>query len=235
MRVLAVSDLHANWPALEAVLAAEPHDRLIVCGDLVAFGPHPSEVVEFVRLNAAVAVRGNHDHALGHGVDARSSPAMRFPAEESAALHLTMLDPGQVSYLRRLPLKAWLKEEGFSFYAAHASPRNRLYAYTLTPEAPDRHVERQVSQVRADFILLGHTHLPMVRGVGFRLVVNPGSTGQPRDGDPRASYAVIEDGTVKLKRVAYDVERTVRDLSRLPLDPSTVERLAFALRNGKLR
>ncbi len=235
MRVLVISDLHANLPALEAVLAAEPYDRLIVGGDLVAFGPHPAEVVDFVRTHATVAVRGNHDHALAYGADARSAPAMQPLADGTRALHLTMLTSDHVGYLHRLPLAGWLREEGYSFYAAHASPRNRLYAYTLTPDAPDLHVERQVRQIRADFILLGHTHLPMVRGVGFRLVVNPGSLGQPRDGDPRASYAIIEDGTVKLKRVAYDVERTVSDLSRLPLEPATVERLTAILRNGKLR
>lgn len=235
MRVLVISDLHANWRALEAVLAAEPYDRLIVCGDLVAHGPHPAEVVEFVQTHAAVAVRGNHDHALAYGVDARSLPAMRFVAEGTRALHLSMLSADHVRYLRRLPLTGWLKEEGFSFYAAHASPRNRLYAATLTPDASDRHVEGQARQVRADYVLLGHTHVPMVRGVGFRLVVNPGSLGQPCDGDPRASYAVIEDGTVKLRRATYDVERTVSDLSRLPLDAAVVERLAFILRTGTLK
>jgi hypothetical protein len=71
MRMLVISDLHANWPALEAVLAAEPHDHLLVVGDLVSYGPHAREVVEYIRQHATLAVRGNHDQALAHQVECR--------------------------------------------------------------------------------------------------------------------------------------------------------------------
>jgi len=234
MKVLVISDLHANWPALEAVLDAEPHDALLVCGDLVSYGPHPREVVEFVQTHATLAIRGNHDHALATGKDCRCSPASRPLALPTLACHATMLGEDQFRYLRRLPYTGSLRLEGYTYHAVHASPRDRLYRYTLTPDAPDRHLAGQVRQVRADFVLLGHTHLPMVRGVGFRLVVNPGGLGQPRDGDPRAPYAVIEDGRVQLRRVRYDVERTVKGLRRLPLDRDIIERLAAILRRGRV-
>lgn len=234
MRVLVISDLHANWPALEAVLNAEAHDALVVCGDLVAYGPHPCEVVEFVWTRATLAIRGNHDHALATGHDCRCSPASRPLALPTLACHAEMLSEDQRRYLRRLPYTGSLKLEGYTYHAVHASPRDRLYRYTLTPDAPERHLAAQVRQVRADFVLLGHTHLPMVRGVGFRLVVNPGGLGQPRDGDPQAPYAIIEDGRVQLKRVRYDIERTVRGLRELPLDRDVVARLAATLRHGRV-
>lgn len=234
MKVLVISDLHANRPALEAVLDAEPYDALVVCGDLVSYGPHPREVVEFVRAHATLAIRGNHDHALATGKDCRCSPASRPLALPTLACHATMLDEDHLRYLRRLPYTGSLRLDGYTYHTVHASPRDRLYRYTLTPDAPDRHLAGQVRQVRADFVLLGHTHLPMVRGVGFRLVVNPGGLGQPRDGDPRAPYAVIEDGRVQLRRVRYDVERTVKGLRRLPLDRDVIERLAAILRHGRV-
>ena len=81
MKILAISDLHANWPALEPVLAAESFDRLLVGGDLVSYGPHPREVVDFVRGHATIVVRGNHDEALAHSVDCRCAPSSKPLAE----------------------------------------------------------------------------------------------------------------------------------------------------------
>jgi len=233
MKILVISDLHANWTALEAVLSAESFDRLFVIGDLVSYGPHPREVVDFVRDRATLVVRGNHDNALALGVDCRCAPASKPLAEATRAVHRTQLSFDQTHWLGRLPLTAERREGRRIFYAVHASPRNHLFRYTLTPAASDDHLLRQVQSVRADYVLLGHTHFPMVRRAGRRMVVNPGSVGQPRDGDPRAAYAVIEDGAVTLKRAAYDVERTVGDLKQLPLAPAVVESLSAILRAGK--
>jgi putative phosphoesterase len=233
MRILAISDLHANWPALEAVLAAEPFDGLLVGGDLVSYGPHPREVVDLVRQRAWVAVRGNHDQALAHGVDCRCAPASKPLAEATRAVHRELLAPADVEFLGRLPATAAVEDGTCALFLVHASPRDHFYRYTLTPEAPAAHLQEEIQGVQARYILLGHTHLPMVRPVGAQVVINPGSVGQPRDGDPRASYAVIEDGVVSLRRAAYDVERTIRDLRALPVAAGVVERLAGILRTGR--
>jgi predicted phosphodiesterase len=233
MRIMVVSDLHANWPALEAVVTAEPFDRLFVIGDLVSYGPHPRQVVDFVRRRASLAVRGNHDNALALGVDCRCAAASKPLADATRAIHRTLLSPDQIEWLGRLPLMAYARESGRTYYAVHASPTDALFRYTLTPGAPGEHLLEQTAGIDADYILLGHTHLPMVRRAGRRIVVNPGSVGQPRDGDPRAAYAVIEDGVVILKRAWYDVDRTVRDLETLPLEAAVVERLRAILRSGK--
>jgi putative phosphoesterase len=232
MRMLVISDLHANWPALEAVLAAEPHDRLLVIGDLVSYGPHAAQVVECIRRRATITVRGNHDEALAHQVDCRCAPASKPLAEATRARHREQLDAGQIAFLGGLPASASLHVDGCTFLAVHASPRDPFYRYTLTPDAPDEHLAAETEDVDADYVLLGHTHLPMARRVGRRMIVNPGSVGQPRDGDPRASYAVLEDGEVQLKRAAYDVERTVRDLRTFSLPSDIAGRLAAMLRTG---
>jgi putative phosphoesterase len=233
MRILVISDLHANWPALEAVLGVQAFDYVVVVGDLVSYGPHPREVVEWVRNHATVAVRGNHDDALACGSDCRCAPTSKPLATATRAVHRELLPLEDIRFLGSLPRTASLQSAGHTLFAVHASPRDHLYRYTLTPQASDEHVRRQVSHVRADYVLLGHTHLPMVRSSGRRLVVNPGSVGQPRDGDPRTSFAVIEDGDVALKRVGYDVERTARDLRGLPVPPEIVDRLVSILRAGR--
>lgn len=233
MRILVISDLHANWPALEAVLAAEPFDRLVVGGDLISYGPHPREVVDLVRRRASVVVRGNHDDSLAHRVDCRCAPSTKPLAEATRALHRDLLSSEDVAFLADLPLMATFDAAGTRLFSAHATPTEPLHAYALTPAAPDDRIRAEIASVDADYILLGHTHLPMIRRVGSRVVVNPGSVGQPRDGDLRASYAVIDDGTVTLKRVPYDVERTIRALDTLPLDRAVTERLVAILRTGK--
>lgn len=233
MRILVISDLHANWPALEAVLGAEPFDHLVVVGDLVSYGPHPREVVAWVRDHAAATVRGNHDDALANGSDCRCAPASKPLAEATRAVHRRLLQPEDTQFLGSLPQTASLRAADQTFFAVHASPRDHLYRYTLTPQATEKHIRREVAGLRADYVPLGHTHLPMIRRLGRRTVVNPGSVGRPRDGDPRASYAVIEDGDVVLKRIAYDVERTIRDLRALPVPTQIADGLVFILRMGR--
>ncbi len=177
-------------------------------------------------------VRGNHDNALGLGVDCRCVPSSKPLADATRAVHRTLLSADQVRWLAHLPLTASAREDGRTFFAVHASPRNHLFSYTLIPSASDEHVRKQVGGVRADYVLLGHPHFQMLRRAERRTVLNPGSVGQPRDGDPRAAYAVIEDGAVSLRRAAYDVERTVGDLKRLPVEPAVVEQLSAILRVG---
>lgn len=108
MRILVISDLHANWPALEAVLAAQPFDRVIVVGDLVSYGPRPREVVEWVRRHATVAVRGNHDDALACGSDCRCAPSSKPLATATRAVHRQLLSLEDVQFLGSLPRTASL-------------------------------------------------------------------------------------------------------------------------------
>ncbi len=231
MKILVIADLHANLAALEAV-TQESFDCLICLGDLVGYGPAPNEVIRFVRDRAFVAIRGNHDNALALDVDCQCSPANKALAEATLAHHRTILEGENLDWVRTLPTSAEFKLDEYRFAAFHAKPHDHLYGYEITPDLPDDQLRGEIEGVKADFILLGHTHLPMVRGIGSRVVVNPGSVGQPRDGIPEASYAIIEDGIVELKRSPYDLHRTIEALRNLPLSPEIFERLAAILEQG---
>ena len=234
MRILVLSDLHANLAALEAA-TVEEFDRLICLGDLVGYGPSPNEVIRCIRGRAFVAIRGNHDNALALDVECRCSPANKALAEATLAYHRTLLSSEDRDWLRALPSSVEFKLDGYRFAVFHATPRDPLYGYEITPELPDDQLREEIEGVKADFILLGHTHLPMVRGIGSRVIVNPGSVGQPRDGNPECSYAIIEDGVVELRRATYDLPGTVNVLRKLPLSGELIDQLVSTLERGGLQ
>lgn len=231
MRILLLSDLHANLAALEAA-TAEGFDRLICLGDLVGYGPSPNEVIRFIRERAFVAIRGDHDNALALDVDCHCAPDQKALAEATLAYHRTLLSNEELDWLRALPGSVGFTLDGYRFAAFHATPRNPLFGYEITPELPDDQLREQIEGVKADFILLGHTHLPMVRGIGSRIVVNPGSVGQPADGNPECSYAIIEDGVVELRRAKYDLSGTMDALRKLPLGGELIDQLISILEQG---
>lgn len=229
MRLLVVSDLHGNWPALEAV-AREPHDAVVCLGDVVGYGPEPAACVRWLREERAISVQGNHDRALAKGVAPGCSADFLWLAEATSGIAARQLTPHEVHYLARLPEQRSETLDGISYLLLHATPDDPLYRY-LRPDS-DGWVEA-LSGVSSERVLVGHTHTPFDRTFGSVRVVNPGSLGQPKDGDPRASYAVIDSGRVRHGRAAYCVERTLKAYQGLGVDPSAVETLAELLRTGR--
>jgi predicted phosphodiesterase len=170
MRIAIVSDLHANLAALESI--REPYDLLFCLGDLVDYGPQPREAIHWVRERALRVVRGNHDHALAYKADCRCAPAMREASVSTRQWHATLLSPQDEEYLRGLPITEDIELAGAVFHLAHGSPMGDLYDYHITPEAPDEVLREATKGIEADFILLGHTHLPMVRTIGATTIIN---------------------------------------------------------------
>ena len=228
MRILVVSDIHANHAALREM--PENVDRVLCLGDLVDYGPEPRPCIDWVRDRQAITVRGNHDNAVALRVGCGCAPAMLEAAEETRGLMYDLLSPADLDYLGSRPLTADVTLGGVRFHLVHATPSDPLFTY-LRPGQETRWAE-EAAHVDADVLLVGHTHLPMVMRVGRKLVVNPGSVGQPRDGDPRAAYAIVEDGEPRLERAAYDVEATVNALGMRALTNRTVESLTRVLRSG---
>ena len=230
MRIAIVSDLHANLAALESI--QEPYDLLLCLGDLVDYGPQPREVIHWVRERALRVIRGNHDHALGYGVDCGCAPVMHEASVTTRRWHSHLLSPDDKEYLRGLPITERIEVAGATFHLAHASPTGDLYDYHIIPEAPDELLREATEGIEADFILIGHTHLPMARTIGATTIINPGSVGQPRHGNPCASYAIWDDGKVEFHHGFYDVSQTIALLRQSPLPRNVITQLSHVLRSG---
>jgi putative phosphoesterase len=229
MKLLIVSDIHGNWPALEAVLRAEPDfDTVAFCGDVVDYGPHPARCLRWVAEHVEHRVRGNHDNALGFGVDCRCMGSFREASIVTRAWHQTQVSTADRRFLQKLPTLDWFEWQGRHFRMAHATPQGDLFEYL-----PMEEWRARVEGLDADFVLLGHTHIQGARTFGRTTVVNPGSVGLARDGGGEACYAIFDGHAMTLKRIPYDVECTVADLRATPLPSRVIERLAAVLRGTR--
>jgi putative phosphoesterase len=230
MRILLLADIHANWPALQAI--QEPYDVCLCLGDLVDYGLEPAPCIDWVRKNAKVAIRGNHDHGVAQNVTVNGRTGFKYLSGVTRTLSRQRLGADDIRYLGELPISTQLTLDKTRFFLVHASPRDPLDEY-----APPNveFWQRRLEKVEADVICVGHTHLPYVLEVGDKVVINPGSVGQPRDGDPRASYAILQDFKVELKRVEYPIEETVRVVEESNLPDQAKAKLIEVFRNGGQR
>ncbi len=242
MRIAVVSDIHANLHALEAVLAAidaEGVDELWCLGDLVGYGPRPNECVALVRERASTCLVGNHDLA------AIGNLGLELFADEArvaAAWTRTVLDPETAAYLGSLAPAAGT--EGVTL--AHGSPRDPVWEYVLSPAA----ARAALAASSEPLVLVGHSHVALAlasAGSGIaggkapagteveldagRHVLNPGSVGQPRDGDPRAAWLVIDtsSGRATFSRSTYPIELTQAEMRERGLPQALSERLAYGV------
>jgi len=227
MKILVLADVHSNWLALQAI--RETFDACLFLGDLVEYGVDPIPCIDWVRKHATVSIRGNHDHSLAQRVPPPEGSGFRKLAGATRRLHWELLRPSHLKYLSQLPVTQDFALDGLRFHLVHATPRDPMDEY-LTSDADAW--RKRLENIEADFVCVGHTHIPFHLDLGQWQLLNPGSVGQPRDGDPRAAYAVIENGKVHLRRVEYDVERAVDQLKASGLEPDQVELAALVLRTG---
>ena len=238
LRVAVLSDIHANLHALEATLAAidaDPPDELWCLGDLVGYGPRPNEVVETVRDRARICLVGNHDLGVLERLDLDE-----FTPDAAAVARWTrtvLLDDAR-DYLESLEPEA--KVEGAELY--HASPRDPVWEYVISPDTALAALEVTVAPV----VLVGHSHVALSISLAegaldgsvapegteadldrARWLLNPGSVGQPRDGDWRAAWLELDfdSHTAHFHRVEYDVSRTQAEIAERDLPLALAERL----------
>ncbi len=215
MRLAIFSDVHANLPALEAVLAdieAANVDARYALGDLVGYAPWPNEVLERIRTAAIPVVMGNYDD--GTGFDraecgcAYTHPVERALGDAGFAWTKAYTSAENRAWLRTLAPQIRFEADGSRFLLVHGSPR-RMNEY-LYEDKPDETFARIAAAADADVIVCGHTHRPYNKRVGGTRFVNVGSAGKPKDGDMRGCWTLIETGpegiAVELRRVAYDVD-----------------------------
>lgn len=242
MRILTISDIHANLVALNTVLEhAGRFDRIWCLGDVVGYGPEPNACIQRLREFNLLCLAGNHDWAVLGKLDLEE---FNPDARRAALWTREQLTPASLEWLSHLPERVPTELERFTL--VHGSPRYPIWEYVLTPA---------VARVNFDYFetpecLLGHTHVPvvykyitgedtataepLVEGSPLalddaRMIINPGSVGQPRDGDPRAAYAVLdtEHWTLTHFRVPYDIPATQGKMEEAHLPVRLIARLSY--------
>ncbi|MEW6019627.1 MAG: metallophosphoesterase family protein [Pseudomonadota bacterium] len=230
MRAVVLSDIHGNMDALAAI--DEPRDLTIFLGDIVDYGPEPAACIDLLRREPSLLrVRGNHDNAVARRMDCGCGEAFRHLSVATREHMWRVLQARDLKWIDAPDTSLEAVIDGRRVFAVHAAPSDHLFRY-LTPDTPDEELAAEAASVEADIVLTGHSHRPFTRRFEDTLLVNVGSVGQPRDGIPQVSYAVIEDGEVELRRVPYDVESAARKVMELPLDGLVREQLAYILRHA---
>jgi putative phosphoesterase len=236
-RVAVITDIHANLPALEAIL--ETIDRTgvdaIYCGgDLVGYGPHPNEVCRLIEDRQIPTIHGNYDYAIAREFEdcgcAYRDRHDRQLGEQSIAWTLTHTDRRSKAFMRAFPFDLRFRLAGKRVRLVHGSPR-KVNEY-LFEDKPARTFERIARGADCDVLVFGHTHQPWTREYGGVLFVNCGSVGKPKDGDPRAAFAVLESdgGQVRprIERVEYDAARVAREVAEAGLPAEYGDKLLLA-------
>jgi diadenosine tetraphosphatase ApaH/serine/threonine PP2A family protein phosphatase len=239
MRVAVVSDIHSNLVALEAVLAAiddDAPDELWCLGDLVGYGPRPNECTRLMQERTRICLCGNHDLAVRGTLD-----LWEFSGDAGTAARWTrtVLNDESLAFLNSLQPSA--KTDGVALF--HGSARDPVWEYVLSGEA----ALMTLAVALEPIVLVGHSHVALqiqLQGdgldgglaaagtelelAGARSVLNPGSVGQPRDGDPRAAYLLLDldAQTATFRRVEYDIERTQAQMAEAGLPEALALRLA---------
>lgn len=242
MRVAVISDIHSNLHALEAVLEdieREAPDELWCLGDVVGYGPRPDECVDRARERAALSLCGNHDLAVLGTIDVGE-----FTGDAAAAALWTrsVLGAEQDAWLRTLAPQA--VRPGVELF--HGSPRDAVWDYVLTEQV----ALISILETEAPLVLVGHSHVALALGwdgasltgglapagteldlAERRWLLNPGSVGQPRDGDPRAAWLLIDiaAGRAAFRRVPYPIEQTQAEIRERGLPDALAARLAHGV------
>jgi diadenosine tetraphosphatase ApaH/serine/threonine PP2A family protein phosphatase len=244
MRYAIISDIHSNLAAFQAALKDVGQvDEFWCLGDVVGYGPDPNDCIALLRSLPHLCLAGNHDWGsigqveLGYfNADART--ACLWTAQQLTLEHR--------QYLKELPLT--LERDRFTL--AHGSPRNPIWEYVISASV----AKSNLAHFSTQFCLVGHSHLPLIfqepdkgnpnlcRLVDYaigeplplgeaRCILNPGSVGQPRDGDPRASYAILDTDkeTIEYRRVVYPIERTQERMREAKLPLKLIARLSFGM------
>lgn len=233
-----ITDIHGNLPALQAVLGRIEElgiERVFCGGDLVGYGPHPNEVCTLVAQRGIPTIYGNYDYAIAREQEdcgcAYVTQHDRDLGQLSVAWTLANTNQESKDFMRDLPFDVHFPVGAVDVHLVHGSPR-KVNEY-LFEDKPASLYERLAAAEEARVMVFGHTHKPWVHTYGDVLFVNCGSVGKPKDGDPRAAFAILEldpDGAVKvaIERIPYDAEAVAREVEAAGLPGEYARKLVAA-------
>jgi putative phosphoesterase len=235
--VAVITDIHANLPALQAALSRIEElgiGRVYCGGDLVGYGPHPNEVCQLIEETGIPTVYGNYDHAIARDLEdcgcAYVDRHDRELGQRSVGWTLAHTNQRSKDFMRGLPFDGYFDVGGSAVHLVHGSPR-KVNEY-LFEDKPARLYERLAAAAADQVLVFGHTHMPWIRGYGGVLFVNCGAVGKPKDGDPRAAFAILKaDGNevrASIERVPYDTEAVAREVAAAGLPSEYAEKLLVA-------
>jgi len=230
MKVAVLSDIHGNYPALQAVLDDADRKRAdaIYClGDLVGYYCLFNEVISEMRKRRIPVIMGNHDYALLYreGVIERSKTATAILRRQ-----LLEITPSNLDFLRSCPMSMEFSVSGKRFFCVHGGLGDFTDEYIK--EVNEAYF--RMHDFRSDVLVSGHTHIPGIKRAGEKLYMNPGSVGQPRDGDASASYLMVSDDQYELIRVPYDVDEMAAEMEKNNYDSYIYENLYKGVKIGVL-
>lgn len=236
-RVAVITDIHANLDALEASLGwidREGINRIYCGGDLVGYGPKPNEVCGLIEERQIPTIYGNYDWAIARDEEdcgcAYVTPHDREIGQLSVDWTLENTNQRSKGFMRELPFDLRFELAGKRIRLVHGSPR-KVNEY-LFEDKPARTFERIASGAECDVLVFGHTHKPWVHEYGGVLFVNCGSVGKPKDGDPRAAFAVLGDGSegleIEIVRTGYPAEEVADEVRAAGLPDELAEKLVEA-------
>ena len=237
-RVAVITDIHGNLPALQASLAAIEQidvDATYCGGDLVGYGPHPNEVCALIAEREIPTIYGNYDYAVARDLDdcgcAYVTQHDRELGQQSVAWTLAHTEPPAKDFMRGLPFDLRFEIGEVAIHLVHGSPR-KVNEY-LFEDKPARLYERLARAEEGPVLVFGHTHKPWIHTYGGVQFVNCGSVGKPKDGDPRAAFAILEldaagEVQASIERVPYDAEAVAREVSAAGLPGEYAEKLVAA-------
>ncbi len=237
-RVAVVTDIHGNLPALQASLDAIDRlgiDRIYCGGDLVGYGPHPNGVCELIEDRGIPTIYGNYDYAIARELDdcgcAYVTQHDRELGQQSVAWTLANTNRRSKDFMRGLPFDLRFELGEHAVHLVHGSPR-KVNEY-LFEDKPASLYERLAAAEEAEVLVFGHTHKPWIREHGGVLFVNCGSVGKPKDGDPRAAFAILElddrsHVRASIERIPYDAAAVARELEAAGLPGEYAHKLVAA-------
>ncbi len=213
--------MHANLPALEAVLEVIEEtgvEAVLHAGDVVGYNPYPNEVIRLLRSRRIESIRGNHDRAVVTGDTSWFNPQAARAVDWTRGA----MTSESMEYLRGLASEIVPEGLGLRLKVVHGSPRDEdeyIYPQQATPML--------LEEAGSDALVMGHTHVPYASETPRGLIVNAGSVGQPRDGDPRAAWVLLDTQKLKadVKRVTYDVTAVYQEVMKRGLPQFLAERL----------
>jgi putative phosphoesterase len=229
MLIAILSDIHANLPALQVVLnhlREIGNVKYILCaGDIVGYGPWPNEVCDILsNMKNFVSVLGNHDHAVltgdSHGMDVIAVEAIEWTRR--------VISEDNLDFLRDMREKEPLLIDDFEIFLVHGSPRDPLNEY-VTPHTKEETLKEFLDSTGADVLVMGHTHIPFIKEIGMKVVLNAGSVGQPRDKNPKACYVIMDTKKqeVDFHRISYDIDAVKEKMDEVLLPKELSKRLYF--------